>query len=142
MPIKSWKREFMPVSAAKAAKGTWLEALLHARLKWSGFKPENRIKHNVAPSDLFWEVDGADDCSLCIKSAGDDGHGPQCEVCPLTKANPHGRACWGGPDGVVAGATSPYGRWRIAHNPQPMIDLIDKAIRQEKRRMRRHAKKA
>jgi hypothetical protein len=93
MSIKTWVKEFYPISAIKAAKLSKLEIIEHSLMKWLGTTPENLKKHNIfldlwgdlvdyrndlSINDLF--IIDEDSCSLCKKyyslSTG-------CSLCPL-----------------------------------------------------------
>jgi hypothetical protein len=133
--IKSWKREFLAVSASKAAEDSWLKALLHSRKKWTGFLPENLAKHKLTPDSVVHphQVDGSSTCALCLKAVVEYKRRftqSICSVCPLAKARGPGKTCC---DQTGTSANlSPYLTWRRKDDPEPMIKLIDKAIAQVK----------
>ena len=116
MSIETWKKEFYPISAARAAKKSKLFALEHCLKKWQGLTTANLKKHSLEPPsrmDKHWP-DGYS-CALCCKH-------PYCSyACPLAEI---GCDC-NDPD-------SPYREYLATTNPASMINALKKAVKKEK----------
>lgn len=86
MSDSTWKKEFYPVSAARADKGSWETAVKHSIQKWRGFTKAARNRHHIdyVPIQSGWNT-----CALCIKAKNlqtkSDGQQPICAFCPITK---------------------------------------------------------
>jgi hypothetical protein len=83
-----------------------------------------KIQDGEAGSTL--DID-CDTCALCYHYiVDDDSDDSDCRLCPLYKAR-GGTRC----DDNGADKLSPYTAWGKDLNPEPMIRLIRKAIKQE-----------
>jgi len=138
MSLATWKKEFYPIPASKCKKK---DALEHSLQKWIGLRKKNTDKHDVRKYGMRIESksDKYDDlliacksCSLCMFYLKEH-HIDKCDTCPLSIAR-GGFAC----DFMF---TSPYGTYQDSHNPEPMIKLIRKAIRQSKKKGGNNAQK-
>lgn len=123
MSLKSWKEEFYPVRAADAT-----HPLQHSLQKWIGLRPENLERHEVfINSDSNVESENGDSLSIDSSSCAlctiylDNG----CADCPLIKA--HEAPC----DQIGWGGENPFAAWCSDHYPEPMIQIIQKAIGNE-----------
>jgi hypothetical protein len=66
MSLQSWLKEFYP-PLSKATR-SWLEAIEHSTLKWTGARPKNLKKHEVAllgPSKEEALPFNSSTCALC-----------------------------------------------------------------------------
>jgi len=137
MSLATWMAEYCPVAVADVPKGGELPRDL---LKWTGLLAENLERHGlkvdlrdkaaimeIGDEEVRLVID-ADTCSLCEAYL----HGYRtCSECPLHKVR--GAMC----DEVASDEddddTVPYFAFSINANPQPMIDLIRKAIAAEEK---------
>lgn len=125
MSLSTWKALYYPVPASKAI-GSELEAAQHSLRKWRGLrdleahgltKSEAGICELASPQvELF--IDGAT-CSLCCFD-NQFGSG-DCAGCVLMvlRGEP---CCYSAEDG------SPFGRWCIQDDPEPMISLLEQSV--------------
>ena len=133
MSLKTWKEEFYKVEVSQVPQE---EALQHSLTKWIGLRRENLAKHEVerngvllrdkdapyipfgADTDIVLAIDGTS-CALCLLYADES-----CHSCPLRKAKEDqghfyiDDHCW-----------EEYSIQIRTGNPEPMIRLIQKAIR-------------
>lgn len=122
MSLKTWKEEFYKVEASQVPQE---EALQHSLTKWIGLRRENLAKHEVerngfllGDTDIILAIDGTS-CALCLLYVDES-----CHSCPLRKAKEDqgyfytGDHCW-----------KEYSIQIRTGNPEPMIRLIQKAIR-------------
>lgn len=133
MTLKTWKKEFYPVTAKRAAKGSVVKAVEHSIRKWVGLRPSNLKRHGMVSywvsGDIaeeghtltFLYIDGQS-CSLCQKfvavNYGD------CSGCPLYESRGQVRCdCTGDTEG------NPYGAWRTKGDPMPMIKALRKSLK-------------
>lgn len=135
MSLETWKAEFYPVSAGSKSWGK-LKALEHSLKKWRGLRKKNLDKHGVTKeldsSDLNYSENGVDwtffvdarSCALCKLYLPKEGQEGTCSKCPLFEAR--GRRC---DRADVPLGVSPYRDFKEYSNPEPMIKLIEKALR-------------
>ena len=140
MSLKTWMDEFYPMQAEsvafnplKATKQDDLKMLQHARLKWTGLKPENLKKHGCYknyPKSIVDDDDNHsfsiawDTCALCITYMHENPSivmGERCEGCPL-------KVVRGMPCDIGTTSYNPYKMFVDLGDPEPMLDLIDQAI--------------
>lgn len=136
MSISSWKEEFYPVPADEVGEEGALE---HSLRKWIGLRRENLRKHDVslgavriAGYDGGLTIDGTS-CALCAHYYS--RHGRRCEMrCPLVDVN-DGYSCdgslvWEDDDKKhESDEHDHYTHMRKRGDPEPMINLLEKAIR-------------
>jgi hypothetical protein len=135
MSLRSWKKEFYPISAVKAARGTMLESLQHCLCKWTGLRPDALTRHKLkldygGISDGTSEFDfDFESCALCVRFHDEDQDSVDCDRCPLFAV----RKCTC--DVPIRGEEySPYRTGIYNDDPEPMIRLIEKVIARELRR--------
>lgn len=127
MSLETWKLEFYPTDASDCKED---DALEHSLRKWIGLRKENLEKHGLKcndNSDAFINDEGSDiffmisyeTCSLCQFYFGYEKG--DCQKCPLSIAR-NGEVCFRPDD------ESPYEDFVNCGNPEPMIELIQKAI--------------
>lgn len=128
MSLKTWKKEFYPVSASKIKKSDWIGAIEHSILKWEGAKPKSLKAHGLVKVDGFISL--ADDaagkdfyfgdssCALCRITK------TNCDICPITIAT--GVTC-------VALEIGVYRAWRQNSDPKPMLKALKKTLRHYKK---------
>ena len=131
MSLKTWKKEFYPVSFK--SPNTKLRAIKHSLKKWRGLTAENLKKHNVENSLMFPVIrDAKEDfvinsgsCALCnlyfLPLYGT--HRKECFECPLYSTLKK-RKCdsW---------KQSPYRVWVDSKDPTPMIYALEKTLQNE-----------
>jgi len=126
MPLKTWKEEFYPVEANRV-EGR-LEAIQHSLTKWVGLRGDNLEKHELFIEDGSIVGEDGDltissrSCALCQLF---DEY--RCAKCPLV-------AVRGTPCDVVADMveiTSPYSSFVAWDDPEPMIELLERALKVE-----------
>lgn len=130
MSIKTWKKEFYPVSAQSVSKKN---SIAHSLRKWQGLTKANIKKHDLIrdgacleSSDGFnyFSVD-SDSCALCQKyidhNRADD---ISCFECPLYDLL--GKSC-------DQGNKSPYVIWWDTGNALPMINALKKILKISKK---------
>lgn len=127
MSLTTWKREFYPESAAKAAKRGALAATEHSLLKWRGLLPQALRRHGVGVRDgnlcgksgARFFVD-AETCALCEAYLD-----TACTGCPLYVTL--GRSC--------AGLAGPeFSQWTWGGDPKPMIAALRATVRRLKKK--------
>lgn len=132
MSLHTFLNEFYPTDAHDCK--TDLEAVRHCKQKWSGRLPENLAKHEVkifffSPgqilpadqklTDVPITLYKASTCALCIpRTIAHTGY-IDCTTCPIKLAV--GTAC----DESHTGTVPLY--WMALHDPQIMLDALDKA---------------
>lgn len=95
MSLKSWKREYYPITATKAAEKENSDAFVieHSLTKWIGLRQVNRERHEVTNesaelkgrhNELALEIN-AWSCSLCARFYKEKAEGSTCVECPLYK---------------------------------------------------------
>ncbi len=127
MTLSTWKAEFYPIEASKVRGKR--KALKHSLRKWIGLRKGNLEKHggeayqgDLRFADGIFEVD-SDSCALCELYVGLQG---TCEKCPLLAAHA-GTRCDHQNKGEVF---TPFADFLENSNPEPMIRLLRKALRQ------------
>ena len=137
MSLKSWKKEFYPKSA-KSLRGGDLVRVRHSLQKWRGLTKDNLKRHDVEcvggdvteydkePDPHYGRFIKADlpidseSCALCVKYFDKEAaSGERCYKCPLVEVR--GKPC----DRPFL--NSPFTVWQERSNPQPMIELLEKA---------------
>lgn len=143
MSLETWKKEFLTIADVKDVPKDEESALRRDLKKWEGLRPENLDKHcvTVVGADIYhkndrMEIDGST-CSLCHHFFKEDDGPNQCITCPLYKVR--NQSC----DRITEdeydrGLEPPYQRWELYHNPEPMIELLTKAL--EEVRASKHIK--
>ena len=131
MSLDTWKKEFYPIPAKECKKK---DALEHSLKKWIGLRIKNLEKHGVIKKGFRIIEDLKDEyeylhiadssCALCIHYLNNEGI--KCIKCPLSKSR-NGTAC-------DKGRSSPYENFTNHSEPEPMIRLIRKAIKQSKQK--------
>jgi hypothetical protein len=141
MSMKSWKKEFYPIEAKDCPEK---DALQHSLQKWKGLRKENLDKHGVNLDFYAVFVKGkkgsvtidSDSCALCVHHRKLSSIGLiDCSKCPLFLERK--LRC----DQIEIGKNnSPYsalggdfveidGEYVEMSNPEPMIELIEAAIK-------------
>lgn len=132
MSLDTWKAAFYREDAWAAASDD-VTALLHSLRKWVGLRIEHLVPHHVFSCTgdvLSNHVNGrfcidSSTCALCARHFR-PARARGCSSCPLKKHR--GVRC----DAKEPGATrSPFSEWSIDHNPEPMIALIEAALRNQ-----------
>jgi len=129
--LKTWKEEFYPIPAYECKEEDALEQSLN---KWIGLRKKNIDKHELV-IDSSGDLQGKggefviddESCSLCkFYLHRFDNEKEDCVRCPLYKSN-NNVSCGEGYD-------SPHSTYcySLDHDPEPMIRLIKKAIKQYK----------
>lgn len=116
MSLKSWKKEFYPITAKRCSKKN---ALAHSLLKWRGLQKSNLKRHSINLINCYLVYDGnnfeigKNSCVLCGFYYGVK----ECPKCPLEKI-----------DDSVCSQSGAWGDW-LEEDPKPMIALIRKAMK-------------
>lgn len=121
MSIRTWKKEFYPVSAQRTKKA---DALEHSILKWTGLLKKNLKRHGAFADDLgyirdkdgreFWI--GRKDCSLC-KFFHSRYQNETCVSCPIHRLT--GEDC-------DDKSGSPFQIWNNKRDARPMLSVLKK----------------
>lgn len=123
MSIKTWKKEFYPISAEKVKSQK--KAVEHAILKWTGLLPKNREKHGLVTGSgpyYIYYYDGrvqyffeicSDTCALCLLTVDN------CRRCKITKVT--GAAC--------TKTNGPWAKWADNKDPKPMLKVLRKVLK-------------
>lgn len=133
MSGNTWLKEFFPVAAYYAAKGTNIEAVRHSLQKWKGLRPDAMEKHHVCIRDNDANVYanvydqkgnlvmfmGDASCALCHKHTGRFS----CSSCPLARVR-SGKRC---DRERQHEEEAPWGAWVTSRDPEPMIAALEKA---------------
>lgn len=120
MSAESWKAEFYPIQAKQVL---YHRAAAHSLQKWIGLRVSNLDKHNLTALPI--NVDSST-CALCLLNIEVDG---DCENCALSRAR-GGVPC----DQCrldEADCGSPWNRWQVEDNPEPMIKWLELAVKEE-----------
>lgn len=147
MSVKTWEKEFYPISARDiASEGDARTIIAHSLQKWRGLTPKNLAKHNIKVnqgvlsdrSDNWFDVDSST-CSLCQKYYDVwVPSGSKCGACPLYKLR-GGVAC----SVLKKGERyDPYYAFIEENRPTPMIRLLKKALDVETAKQAKQTKKA
>lgn len=126
MSIKTWKKEFYPITAKQAAKMSLVKAVEHSIQKWTGLQGGNLKKHGLhSDHHTKWILDDNDNfcideitCALCMKFVAQSGN---CKGCPLFESLGH--RC------DDSSKNPPYQQWTYNNNPAPMIKALRKALK-------------
>lgn len=113
MSIRSWNKEFLPVSAKKAANdfNDPSDLVIHSLRRWTGFTHESMSRHNT---NLYQVDNGSTDCALC-EAYRDES----CRSCPIFKTT--SRYC-----------NNQYMIFKTTNNPNPMIKLLTRVLKKLK----------
>lgn len=132
MSLETWKKEFYPTPAQKFP--TELEAVEHSLRKWRGLTKENLEKHELYQR-LYFIQDATGKkfcidcttCALCQQHFDAAENLADCDKCVLKHVNViYGNhySC----DECISGSSDTiYGYFTKYKDPQPMIDLLEKA---------------
>lgn len=128
MSLKTWKKEFYPITAKQAAKKSVVEAVEHSLTKWTGLKKSNLEKHDVHQYLASIEYDdyrvsmSIDDssCALCQKFIAKND---SCYGCPLYIVRGENQCDW------TVKNENPYREWTHNENPSLMIKYLRKALK-------------
>jgi len=136
MSLETWKEEYYPVDAVRCKKK---DALEHSLQKWIGLRKTNLKKHKMHesngdirsenPIDNEYFVVSGSTCALCHVYLNNLDSISPCKKCPLSIAR-NDIAC----DRVSRNRKSTYHRFVNDANPEPMIRLIRKAIKNQKKK--------
>lgn len=142
MGLKSWRKEFYPVTANWISDSDARTVIAHSLQKWVGLLPENLKKHNVVlrygyivcnrsgpVSQLALNIDSSS-CSLCGKyySAGLINN---CYLCPLYKVRGN-VPCFRTKRSEIE---DPYTLGTTCDpDPRPMIHWLQKTLAAEKKK--------
>jgi hypothetical protein len=132
MSLKDWKEEFYPIPAGEVPID---DAIEHSLQKWIGLRKENLNRHNVWYDPSRREVRGmghtstpveisSKSCALCHRYIKYEGKYPGCGACPLVAVRTV--PCDRSTDGSYM---NPWRSFTVHENPEPMIDLIQAALR-------------
>ena len=130
MSLKTWKKEFLPVTE-NLDKLSTLEAIEHSVKKWEGLLEENLYKHKVlvygAPPRVGWpgfqSIPINDEtCALCAKFSGNRWE-DACSNCPLYLHL--GKRCDSDDD-------APFTVFCEDRNPVPMYNTLVQILEIEK----------
>ena len=120
MSLKSWEKEFYPVTAEECAKGGGAVACLeHSIRKWTGLLPKNLAKHRMR--------------TMRYRPGITDGHrriGIDSYTCALCQWAENCRGCPIRKDGGCGG--SALEAWYDKGNPRPMLRVMREALRAQK----------
>jgi hypothetical protein len=118
--MRSWKKEYYPVEAAKVPEALAVVASLR---KWIGLRPENLQRHGLVKVDgssrllssrsEFYIDDKS--CSLCHYYIT----GERCTYCPLNQVLGHPCCVW---------ESTPYQWWCRTGDPEFMISALRVAL--------------
>lgn len=140
MSDESWIKEFYPVDAGRfIGTNDWLAGLKHSLQKWTGLRPKNLAKHGLHldghvlknKDDDICFIIASTTCALCVMSLT-DRYNIYCPRCPLYEAHGDRNCDYTAPPEALEDEwedTSPFADLTIRGNPEPMITLIEKAIR-------------
>lgn len=126
MSIKSWKKEFYPITARQAAEQSRVRATEHSLRKWIGLRKSNLNRHELFVGDYESDIQDENEsfpirsisCALCEKF----DQGKNCTECPLFESR-------GGVRCDSPATNSPFTCWTLDNNPAPMIKALRKALK-------------
>lgn len=133
MSLNTWKKEYYPIRASKV---TAEAAIAHSLQKWRGLRPQiladHRLRLNVRPSQpVVVDDDGGEtltingeSCALCAVYMRENED--ECATCPLFALR--NCSCDDVPDEDEVTACSPYDQFALSGDPEPMIELLEKAL--------------
>ena len=141
MSLETWKAVYYPVPADQVSAE---DSLLHTKQKWTGMRRENLERHGVHTIEKFLFdvpvptgrnlVDDTDEfrigslsCALCCHYLHREKPKTSCAMCPLFQVR-EGIACTSVRPEDSKGR-SPFNNWILYADPEPMLDLIEIAIR-------------
>lgn len=134
MSLQTWMDEFYPTPAQKFP--TELEAVEHSLRKWKGLTKENLEKHCVDQrhssikdaSDAKLAIDSTT-CALCQQHTEDGEDFADCDKCILKKINvsEFDGQHYGCASALPEKDVTTYREFTVYGNPQPMIELLEKA---------------
>lgn len=119
MSVRSWKKEFYPISAIKLAEKTDdpIQLTEHALRKWKGLIPLNLNKHELKGPPFFRNEES---CSLCQHFLNKYNQYNMCERCPIVRSGQ--LSCCDESD------SSSYNKYLETGNVIPMIKTLEKAL--------------
>lgn len=119
MTLATWKEQFYRVPAdSPEAKA---RPITHSLQKWKGLRQENRDAHGLDGRELLLINDAS--CALCeLHLDFERGFANACGNCPLHTVR--GRSC------DSPRTASPYTFWIKRGDPEPMIALLEQALKQ------------
>lgn len=137
MSMKTWKKEYYPITAAQAARRGTLAACLHSLQKWEGLRGKNLKRHGLIREGQWirstedhdvLEIDNHS-CALCELVFKHAQEGTGCSTCPLyiVRQVPCGSR-------LTRERTSPYFLFTDYGYPRPMIRWLEKAVAWAKER--------
>jgi len=134
MSLQTWMDEFYPTPTRKFP--TELEAVEHSLRKWKGLTKENLKKHHVIKSGSLLRDDAYErffidstTCALCQQHTENSEDFADCDKCILKKVNvsefdgQHYRC----DATLLEKGVGIYQEFVSYGNPQPMIELLEKA---------------
>lgn len=138
LTANDWLKKYYPISASKLKNETVLEATQHSLQKWLGLYPTILKRYGLKISETGCDtilykdsnagvirIDEAT-CALCSKF-------DICNNCPIYQET-DGKSC---ATNCSDNIYDPYSEFIINHNPKPMISLLRKIIRKEKRKQKK-----
>lgn len=130
MSLKTWKKEFYPITALQAKRTLDVVGLVeHAIQKWTGLKKSNLQKHDGYKADsMYWVNFGegsyldvtTETCSLCREFWQEF-----CTGCPLYESRGQARC----DQQLDKEKDSPYGTWMDTGSPSSMLKALRKALK-------------
>lgn len=135
MSLDTWKAEFYPCSAHAMETASPVDVVQHSLNKWRGMRIENLTRHNCEANEIrdiacketdSWLGISGGSCSLCQAYMGKnpDENTPTCSMCPLYIVR-EGNAC---DKPSLTEGISPWSRWRLQSDPEPMIMWLEKTL--------------
>ena len=134
MSLQTWMDEFYPTPAQKFP--TELEAVEHSLRKWKGLTRENLEKHGVIhrgwnirdDNGTILKIDSST-CALCQQHIIDKEYFANCDKCILKKVNvsKFDGEHYGCDSAMPEKDFTTYYEFIKNNNPQPMIELLEKA---------------
>ena len=135
MSLQTWMDEFYPTPAQKFP--TELEAVEHSLRKWKGLTKESLEKHGVVHRRRFSIRDDAHvqlaidstTCALCVQHYQESAGTSNCDNCILKKVNVSevDGQHYGCDETLPGEERSTFYKFIDQSNPQPMIELLEKA---------------
>lgn len=135
MSKASWRKKFYPIAADSDELNTNLKRTQHSLQKWRGLRADVLAEHKLRVDDevaLRTTRDGiyvmrinGESCALCHYHSSVFIYG--CPSCPISRAR-GGYACdMAKPKELENEA--PWHAWTYDKNPEPMIEVLEKAER-------------
>jgi hypothetical protein len=130
MSLASWKAEFYERYAGAVPEE---DALAHSLTKWQGLLPDALDRHGCyVDNGVLKDTDtgtfsiNGSSCALCHCYVHETTPlSPECPECPLYKVR--GMQCDAA--GEDAEYDSPYHQFSMHDDPQPMLELLEEAIK-------------